>query len=147
MFIASDNVCQKNVTQNVTQEGDNVTQDDIIVTQENDNVRQDVSQENVTPSVTQEGDNVTQGDILFNQNNGNVRQGNVTQVTHNKKSDTNRNIIFQKITELIREDNKITSSKMAERLGVTARTIKRYLKVMPNVKYIGSGYSGHWEIV
>ena len=32
-------------------------------------------------------------------------------------------------------------------LGVSSKTIKRRIKGMDNVCYIGSGYSGHWEII
>ena len=35
---------------------------------------------------------------------------------------------------------------MSEKLGLGIATIKRKIKNMPNVEYIGSGYSGHWEI-
>jgi ATP-dependent DNA helicase RecG len=26
-------------------------------------------------------------------------------------------------------------------------TIKRHLAKMPNIRYVGSGYSGHWEVL
>ena len=35
---------------------------------------------------------------------------------------------------------------MAEVLNVSTKTIQRHIKDMENVKYVGSGYSGHWEI-
>ena len=31
-------------------------------------------------------------------------------------------------------------------LNVSTKTIQRHIKDMENVKYVGSGYSGHWEI-
>lgn len=52
----------------------------------------------------------------------------------------------EQIIELILNDSKITTKKMAEILDVSGRTIKRHIASMQNVKYIGSGYSGHWEI-
>ena len=36
---------------------------------------------------------------------------------------------------------------MAMLLGVSSKTIKRRIKEVDNVHYIGSGYSGHWEII
>lgn len=51
------------------------------------------------------------------------------------------------ILELIRGDSNLSTEKIAGFLGVTSKTIKRHLKEMDNVKYIGSGYSGHWEIM
>ena len=35
---------------------------------------------------------------------------------------------------------------MAKRLGIGIATVKRKIKKMPNISYVGSGYSGHWEI-
>ena len=51
------------------------------------------------------------------------------------------------IFKLMRENNKISTDSMAMLLGVRSKTIKRRIKEMDNVHYIGSGYSGHWEII
>lgn len=48
--------------------------------------------------------------------------------------------------DLIRKDSKISTEKMAIALGVSSKTIKRHIKEMDNVRYIGRGFSGHWEI-
>ena len=48
-----------------------------------------------------------------------------------------------RIEVLIKENANITTDEMAEKLGVSARTIRRHIKAMQNVKYVGSGYSGH----
>ena len=50
------------------------------------------------------------------------------------------------ILDLIRKDNKISTEKMAIALGVSSKTIKRHIKEMDNVFYVGRGFSGHWEI-
>jgi ATP-dependent DNA helicase RecG len=55
--------------------------------------------------------------------------------------------IADTILHLIRDNNKITRLDMAAKLGVTEKTIARYIKKMENIKYVGSGYSGHWEIM
>ena len=52
-----------------------------------------------------------------------------------------------KILGLIRQNNKMSTEKMARALNVNAKTIKRHIKAMGNVQYIGHGYSGHWEII
>ena len=129
---------RKNVTQGV----EDVTQDMRNVTQGVNSVLQE--SENVTQDVTQEMRNVTQCDNSVRQESKNVTQ---TQKHNKRKCNSKKNGIFKKIIELIMENNKISSDKIAEKIGVTSRTIKRYLKEMPNVKYIGSGYSGHWEIL
>jgi len=51
-----------------------------------------------------------------------------------------------KILNLIRKDNKISTEKMAIALGVSSKTIKRHIKEMDNVCYVGRGFSGYWEI-
>lgn len=50
------------------------------------------------------------------------------------------------IVDLIRKDRKMSTEKMAIVLGVSSKTIKRHIKEMDNVCYIGRGFSGHWEI-
>lgn len=41
---------------------------------------------------------------------------------------------------------KITTEELANLSGKTSKTIKRHIAKMPHIKYVGSGYSGHWEI-
>lgn len=50
-----------------------------------------------------------------------------------------------KILALIRKDNKISTEKLGMALGVSYKTIRRHIKEMGNVRYIGRGFSGHWE--
>ena len=50
------------------------------------------------------------------------------------------------IVDMIRKDRKISTEKMAIVLGVSSKTIKRHIKEMDNVCYVGRGFSGHWEI-
>ena len=54
-------------------------------------------------------------------------------------------IVF--IINLIKIDGKVSTEQMSKILEVRTRTIKRHIKEMNNIKYIGSGYSGHWEIL
>ena len=42
------------------------------------------------------------------------------------------------------EDN--VTEQMAAISGKGLRTIKRHIANMPQIKYVGSGYSGHWTI-
>lgn len=50
------------------------------------------------------------------------------------------------ILNLMRKDSKISTEKIAITLGVSSKTIKRHIKQMDNVNYVGRGFSGHWEI-
>ena len=52
----------------------------------------------------------------------------------------------KEIIRLIRKNNKISKKLIAEAVGVSEKTIEREMKKMSNIKYVGSGYSGHWEI-
>lgn len=52
----------------------------------------------------------------------------------------------QTIVTLIKNNPKITREDIALQLNLSVKTIGRYIAKMPNIKYIGSGYSGYWEI-
>ena len=51
----------------------------------------------------------------------------------------------QDITALIKQNPKITREELAALLHVSVKTIGRRLAKLPHIKYVGSGYSGHWE--
>jgi ATP-dependent DNA helicase RecG len=51
------------------------------------------------------------------------------------------------ILEMLRKNNKISTEKIAIALGVSSKTVKRHIKKMGNVRYIGRGFSGYWEII
>ena len=68
-------------------------------------------------------------------------------VTQDVTQDVNSNDLDTQIIYLIKKDDKISTEQMSKILEVSTRTIKRHIKEMNNIKYIGSGYSGHWEIL
>ena len=51
-----------------------------------------------------------------------------------------------KIIEMIKKDSKVSRKFMAETLGVSEKTITRYIKEIPNIEYVGKGKNGHWEV-
>ena len=76
-----------------------------------------------------------------------TKQGDMSpDVTQNVTKEKDEKSLDERIIELIKTDSKITTKAMAEKLDVSDRTVKRHISAMPNVNYIGSGYSGHWEI-
>ena len=83
----------------------------------------------------------------------NVGQNVGQDVGQNVGQDVGQNvgqeeIDFKKlIFKLIKEDRKITKKEIAETASVSEKTIERQMKEMPYIKYVGSGYSGHWEII
>ena len=50
------------------------------------------------------------------------------------------------ILKMMKENPKISAEKLATALGVTTRTIRRHIKMLNNVHYVGRGFSGHWEV-
>ena len=60
--------------------------------------------------------------------------------------DVPQDLMDVQIIKLIRNDKKISTEKIADVLGVSTKTVKRHIKKMNNVRYVGSGYSGYWEI-
>ena len=46
----------------------------------------------------------------------------------------------------IRKNEKVTREQIAEKAGVSKKTVEREIKKMGNVHYVGRGYSGHWTI-
>ena len=51
-----------------------------------------------------------------------------------------------RIIALIKKDSKISAEKLGMALGVSVRTIRRHIKQMDNVRFVGRGFSGHWEV-
>ena len=47
------------------------------------------------------------------------------------------------IIGLIQKNNKMSTEKMAMILGVSSKTVKRRIKQMDHVNYIGRGSNGH----
>lgn len=69
-----------------------------------------------------------------------VTQGVTQSVTQEETLD-------EKIEKAIKDNLNITTEELAKQFGVTSMTIKRHLAKMPHIHYVGSGYSGHWEVL
>lgn len=50
------------------------------------------------------------------------------------------------IMNMIEENNKISAKIMAERLGISLRTVRRIIKENDQIEYEGHRFSGHWKI-
>ena len=53
----------------------------------------------------------------------------------------------RKIEKAIKDNFNVTTEDLAKQFGVSSMTIKRHLVKMPHIRYVGSGYSGHWEVL
>lgn len=63
------------------------------------------------------------------------------------QSDTQGYALDIWIEDQIRKNPKITTEELAEISKKGLRTIKRHIAKLAHIRYVGSGYSGHWEIV
>ena len=66
--------------------------------------------------------------------------------TQGGTQDGTQDKLQKQIFDMIEENPQISTSEITAKLGVGVRTVKRRIKQMPNILYVGSGYSGHWEI-
>lgn len=87
----------------------------------------------------------TQGDIQ------DVTQGGTQDVLQDVPQDVPQGVPQDAdldiwIEEQIHKNPNITTEDLAKQSGVTSKTIKRHIAKMPHIRYVGSGYSGHWEI-
>ena len=79
---------------------------------------------------------------------GNVPHSVPHSVSHSVSHDVpqGRDELIEFIKAQVRLNNKITRQAIAEGVGVSVKTIQRTLKEIDNLKYVGSGNSGHWEL-
>lgn len=79
------------------------------------------------------GENVAQGDAQ------DVAQGVAQGVAQDKNS------LIEFIKKKVRNNDRVTRKEIADEAGVSLKTIERVIKEIDDLKYVGSGYSGHWE--
>lgn len=74
-------------------------------------------------------------------------------VAQNVAQDVAQNVAQDKIAlaefikEKIRGNDKITRKMIANEAGVSIKTIERVIKEIDNLKYVGRGSNGHWELI
>lgn len=90
---------------------------------------------------------------LYNLDYGHNYIMNVSDIQGDNRIDTQdgaqggtQDKLQEQIFDMIKDNPQISTSEMATKLGVGVRTVKRRIKQMTNIVYVGSGYSGHWEI-
>ncbi len=63
--------------------------------------------------------------------------------------DVTRNVsleIENKIKTIIKNNSKVSRKNIALIMGVSEKTITRYIKEITDIKYVGKGKNGHWEL-
>ena len=88
---------------------------------------------------------------LYNLNYGSgyatqTKQNGTQGDTQNDTQDDTQDDTQEEIIKMIEENPRVTTADMAKKLGIGIATVKRKIKKMSNISYVGSGYSGHWEI-
>ena len=51
------------------------------------------------------------------------------------------------IEKQIRNNPQISTEDLAKLSNRSSKTIKRHLAKIPHIRYVGSGFSGHWEVL
>lgn len=77
----------------------------------------------------------------------NLNYGAAHNVPHNVPQENITNLLDIQILNMIKKDNKISTEKMAMALGISSKTVKRHIKDLEIIKFIGRGSNGHWVIV
>ena len=73
-------------------------------------------------------------------------QDGTQNVPQDVLQDVPQDSLNSQIISMIKDNNKISTETMASVLGTSSKTIKRHIKSMPNIHYVGRGSNGHWEI-
>ena len=53
-------------------------------------------------------------------------------------------MILKKKIRMIETNQKVSTADIAKELGLGIATVKRKIKKIPNISYVGSGNNGHW---
>ena len=78
-------------------------------------------------------------------NNQNVAQDVAQGVAQDVVQEHTKTLAEIIIAE-IRKNENVTREQIAEKAGVSKKTVEREIKKMGNVHYVGRGYSGYWTI-
>ena len=63
------------------------------------------------------------------------------------QDDTQERNLDKWIENQIRQNPQITTEELSKLSKKGIATIKRHIAKMPHIRYVGSGYSGHWEVL
>ena len=65
----------------------------------------------------------------------------------NRMNNEITNLLDIQIVNIIKKNNKINTEKIAMILGVSSKTVKRHIKNIGIIRFIGRGSNGYWEII
>ena len=78
---------------------------------------------------------------------GGTQDGTQDDTQGDTQDDTQGLDLDSWIENEIANNPKITTEELARLSGKSIITIKRHLAKLKHINYVGSGYSGHWEII
>ena len=90
--------------------------------------------------------NDTQSDIQ-NGTQDDTQDGTQDGTQGGTQGGTQENDFDKWIESQIRLNPQITTEELAKMSKKGLRTVKRHIANMPHIRYVGSGYSGHWEVL
>ena len=73
-------------------------------------------------------------------------QGDTQGGTQGDTQDVPNDKLDEWIAEQIHNNSNITTEELAKMSKRGIVTIKRHISKLPNIRYVGRGYSGHWEV-
>lgn len=85
-------------------------------------------------------------DVTQDVTQGGTQGGTQDGTQDGTQGDTQENDLDLWIESQIKKNPKVTTEELSIAAGKGINTIKRHLAKLPHIKYVGSGYSGHWEI-
>ena len=130
---------EKNGKENVALEKDNVALLNEHMTESGENGKENVAlQKN---DVALQNEHITESEK--NDNKNVALEKNDVALQNDTK--TNKDLI-DFIKAEIKKDNTISRQKIADRAKVSGKTIERLIKDIPEIKYVGVGRHGHWEL-
>lgn len=83
--------------------------------------------------------------LSYSSNCKNEVKVNGTDIQNDTQGDTQDQLQI-KIIKLIKGNPGISTSEIARKLEVSVSTVKRRIKQIGGVEYVGSGYGGYWKI-
>ena len=108
-----------------------------------EDITQVVAQSVARGIVKDDTQNYTHGvsqDVIQDDAHGVISQKIVQGVVRDKV------VLVEFIKEKVRSNDKITRKIIAEEAGVSVKTIERTIKEIDNLKYVGRGRNGRWEL-
>lgn len=85
--------------------------------------------------------------VLHVLNDGVPQSGTQNDTQGDTQDDTQGLDLDSWIENEIANNPKITTEELARLSGKSIITIKRHLAKLKHINFVGSGYSGHWEII